>query len=152
MSAEISGDVLLDADEEFLTELGVDTALDRVRIMTLFPRTLEEVEPKYPVSEVVKYLQENKMEKYIKLFEENEIDGDMLLDTDPTLMKAVLKEIGVGVVDRVKILSKFKTFTSIEAQLRLIEYLTGYSELTLVNVSALKVIQLYSMVVIAVEN
>ena len=115
ISNEVSGDVLLDADDECLTELGVSTALDRVRIMTWFPRRLEEVEPKYPVSEVVKYLQENKLEKYIKLFEENEIDGDMLLDTDPTLMKAVLKEIGVGVVDRVKILSKFKTFASIEA-------------------------------------
>ena len=112
MSAEISGDVLLDADEEFLTELGVDTALDRVRIMTLFPRMLKEVEPKYPVSKVVKYLQENKMEKYIKLFEENEIDGDMLLDTDPTLMKTVLKEIGVSVLDRVKLISKFKTLVS----------------------------------------
>ena len=103
---------MLDADDECLTELGVGTALDRVRIITWFPRRLEEVEPKYPVSEVVKYLQENKLEKYITLFEENEIDGDMLLDTDPTLMKAVLKEIGVGVVDRVKILSKFKTFAS----------------------------------------
>lgn len=115
ISEDVSGDVLLDADHEFLTALGVDTALDRVRIITLFPRRLQEAEPNYPVSEVVRCLQENNLEKYVKSFEENEIDGDMLLDTDPALMKAVLKEIGVGVVDRVKILSKFKTFISAES-------------------------------------
>ena len=108
----ISGDVLLEADSEFLTELGVSSPLDCVRIMTLFPRRLQGAEPRFPLSDVLMFLKENGFEKYIKHFGENQIDGDMLLDAEQGLMKAALKEIEIGVVDRVKILSKFKTFAS----------------------------------------
>lgn len=38
--AEISGEVLLEADEEMLRELGVESALDRLRIPLLFKRRL----------------------------------------------------------------------------------------------------------------
>ena len=112
ISNGISGDVLLEADSEFLTEIGVSSPLDCVRIMTLFPRRLQEAEPRFPLSDVLTFLKENGFEKYIKHFEENQIDGDMLLDAEQGLMKAALKEIEIGVVDRVKILSKFKTFAS----------------------------------------
>ena len=109
---EVGGDVLLDSDSEVLSELGVVSPLDRVRILTLFPRRLREAEPSYPVSEVVKFLMEKNLGKYSNLFEDNQIDGDMMLDAEPELMKSALKEIGIGLVDRVKILSKFKTFVS----------------------------------------
>ncbi len=114
VEAEVGGDVLLDADCEFLNELGVNSLLDCVRIMTLFPRRLQDTEPRLPVSEVLRFLRDNRFEKYVELFEKNEIDGDMMMDTEQGLMKNVLKEIGIVVVDRFKIMSKFKTFASSE--------------------------------------
>ena len=120
---EVGGDVLLEADCEFLNELGVTSPLDCMRIMTLFPRRLKKCEPHLPVSEVLRFLRENKFDKYIEHFEKNQIDGDMILNTDTALMKNVLKEIGIGVVDRVRILSKFKTFASSNEQWA---FLTSY--------------------------
>ena len=108
----MSGDVLLDADCECLIELGVKSPLDRVHIKTLFPRHLLEAQPRYPVSEVLRFLSENNLEKYTKQFLENNIDGDMILSMEPGLMKQGLKEIKIGVVDINKIISKFKTFAS----------------------------------------
>ena len=81
--------------------------------MTLFRRRLKEAELELPVAQVVKCLQDYKLEKYIKLFEEKEIDGDMLLDTEPELIKAVLKEIGVSTLHTVKILAKLKQYKGI---------------------------------------
>ena len=112
ISNEVSGDILLEADSELLTELGVSSSLDCVRIMTLFPRRLQGAEPRFPLSDVLTFLKENGFEKYIKHFEENQIDGDMLLDAEQGLMRAALKEIEIGVKDRMKILGKFKTFAS----------------------------------------
>ncbi len=114
VEAEVGGELLLEAaDCEFLNELGVNSLLDCVRIMTLFPRRLQDTEPRLPVSEVLRFLGENKFEKYIDVFERHEIDGDMLVDTEQGLMKNVLKEIGIGAVDKGKILFKFKKFASI---------------------------------------
>ena len=109
---EVSGDVLLDADCECLTEIGVESPLDRVRIKTLFPRHLLKAQPRYSVSEVLKFLSENNLRKYTKQLEENQIDGDMILNTEPGLMKQGLREIGIGVIDVNKIISKFKTYVS----------------------------------------
>ncbi len=114
IEADVGGDVLLDADCEFLNALEVNSLLDCVRIMTLFTRRLQNTEPRLPVSEVLRFLRENKFEKYVELFKQNEIDGDMLVDTDPGLIKNMLKDIGIVVVDRVSILNKFKTFASSE--------------------------------------
>lgn len=112
INSEIGGDVLLDADEEFLTELGVESPLDCVHIIILFRQRLRETGPRIPISEVLRFLKENKFEKYVELFEKHKIDGEMLLDTQQVLMKNAFKEIGIGVVDRVKILSQFKTFAN----------------------------------------
>ena len=97
------------ADSEFLTELGVSLALDRVRIMILFSRRLQEAEPRFLVSEVLTFLMENGFEKYTKHFEENQIDGEMILHSEAKLM---LKELDINLVDRVKIIGMFKTFAS----------------------------------------
>ena len=110
ISNGVRGDVLLEADSEFLTEIGVSSPLDCVRIMTLFPRQLQGDKPRFPISAMLRFLKENDFEKYTKTFKENQIDGDMLLDAGAELMKAALKEIGIGVVDRVKIFSMFNTF------------------------------------------
>ncbi len=114
VKAEIGGELLLEAaDCEFLYELGVESFLDCVRIMTLFPRRLQDTEPRFPVSEVLRFLRGTKFEKYIHVFELHEIDGDMLVDTEQGLMKNVLKEIEIGAVDTGKILFMFKKFANI---------------------------------------
>ncbi len=114
VEAEVGGDVFLDANCKFLNELGVNSLLDCARIMTLFPRRLQDnAEPRLPISKVLTFLKESKFEKYVELFEQNEIDGDMLVDTELELMRNVLEEIGIGVVDTFKIVSKFKSFAMI---------------------------------------
>ncbi len=110
---EVGGDLLLEeGDCEFLNALGVNSFLNCVRITTLFRRRLQEAEPRLPVSEVLRFLSDNKLEKYVELFERHEIDGDMLVETEKGLMKNVMNEIGIGAVDRGKILNRFKTFFS----------------------------------------
>ena len=111
VDAEIGGDVLLDANCKLLDKLGVNSLLDCVHILTLFPRRLKyDAEPRLPISKVLKFLRENKFEKYVEIFEQNKIDGDMLVDTEQELMRNVLEEIGIGVLDTFKIVSKFKSF------------------------------------------
>ncbi len=112
VEAEVGGDVLLDANCKLLNTLGVNSNLDCVRIMTLFPRRLQNAEPRLPISKVLKFFKENKFEKYVELFKQNEIDGDMLVDTEQELMRNVLEDIGIAVLDTFKILSQFKTFAS----------------------------------------
>jgi len=110
---KVGGDVLLDADQEFLNAVGVQSDLHCAKIMVLFRRVLEgHSEPLIPLDSVINFLKENNFDKYIEKFTANGIDGDVIMGTDQTLMKAVLKEIGIGVVDRVKIISKFKTFVN----------------------------------------
>ena len=120
---EVNGADLLEANRDTLNELGVTSLLDCVRIMTLFPRQLQGAEPRFPVSVVLKVLKENKLEKYIKIFEENQIDGDMILYAEEKHMKIIMKddelvrsvftEIGISSnIHKTRILSRFKTFVS----------------------------------------
>ena len=64
---------------------------------------------RFPVPEVLGFLQQNKLEKYCAAFQQHSIDGELLLAADDS----VLKELGVkSAVDRVKIRTRFKTFAS----------------------------------------
>ena len=109
----IEGEVLLEMDSEALDELEVTRAFDKLRILVLFRRKLRGGKAKHPVSEVVKCLQEINLDKYRDIFEKNNIDGDMLLYEDGTLVKNMLKEVGItSQIDITKIRSKFKTAVS----------------------------------------
>ena len=116
VSEEIDGKTLLNAlrgtkKHEFLTELEVEVALDRVRIGVLFLRELHRAQPKCPVQALVHFLKEKKLGKHAELFERNEIDGDMMLAMDPELMHIVLDDIGIkSEVQKQKIIRKFETF------------------------------------------
>ena len=113
VNGDISGEILLEADNEVLTELGVTSAVDRLRIQVLFKRTLRTGLAKYPVAEVIHFLKENKLSKYTDAFELNGIDGDMILAAEDRFFNDVMQEIGVSsAVDRLKIRSKFKSYIS----------------------------------------
>lgn len=111
---EISGDVLLDINSANLLELGVDSALDRLRILVGFRRHLEGGGVRFTTSQLTVALVQNNLAKYRKLFEEHRVDGDMLLYEEEDLVRSMLQEIGVTFgVDITRIISKFKTFASI---------------------------------------
>ena len=107
ISNDVKGVDLLEADVESLNAIGVESSLDCVRILTLF-RRLDGTEPRIPISEVLRFLKENGFEKHCKHFEENQIDGDMMVDTEVKVMKDVLKEFGIDPMERVKIVARFR--------------------------------------------
>ncbi len=111
--ADISGEVLLDADSEMLSELSVSSSLHQMRIMQLFNRELLGATPTYSRDHLNQFLQDNKLDKYASKLEENGIDGDMIVNVDSKIMKVVFKEIGItSAVDIAKICSKYKKFVS----------------------------------------
>lgn len=116
VTLEIDGDILLDSllgetKDEFLVELGVELALDRVRIEVLFHRELRKSQPRFPVQVLVDFLKMKKLEEYADHFEQNEIDGDMLLPLEPKVFDNVLDDIGIkSRVAKQRIVSKLKTF------------------------------------------
>lgn len=111
--SEISGELLLEADQDILSELGVSSPLHKMRIMELFRRELTGDVAKHSGDVVMRFLRQYKLDRYGPSLEEQGIDGDMLLDVEDKLMKSVLKEVGVkSLVDILKIRSKFKTYIS----------------------------------------
>ena len=89
---EVTGMDLLRMPDRALKELNVNSPLHRLKIKILFKRRLLNANPKYPVQCVVRFLQSvGKFCNYAKSFEENVIDGEILLAATPE----VLEELGV---------------------------------------------------------
>ena len=85
-------DVLKMSDKALEEDLEVKSPLHRLKIQILFKRRLLNADPKYPVQYVITFLQSvKKFSQYAKTFEENEIDGEMLLNAKPK----VLEQLGV---------------------------------------------------------
>ena len=106
---EIDGDLLLRATDELLKEIGIQTALDRLKIRIAFRREVlgpSDLAKKYPLAEVAEFLcRKLNMERYVLFFQENEIDGDLLLRATDE----ILKEIGIQTaLDRLKIRIVFR--------------------------------------------
>lgn len=92
---DISGDVLLMSGQgRGLEELGVKNPLHRLKISILFRRQLEglgKIAKRYPVEEVARFLHAHKMSEFVEKFEEEKIDGEMLMEAPDE----VLDELGV---------------------------------------------------------
>lgn len=93
---QIDGDLLLVATDEILQEIGIVSALDRLKIRIHFKREmsggLSALAEKYPVDKVIALLKENNMSaKYQVAIEEHEIDGELLTEASCD----VLQEIGI---------------------------------------------------------
>lgn len=78
-----------------MEDLGVKSALHRLKIHLLFRRQLEglgKVAKRYPVEEVVRFLNANKMNKFVEMFEKHQFDGEMLMEASDE----VLDELGIS--------------------------------------------------------
>lgn len=92
---KIDGDLLLRATDEILKEIGIKSALDRLKIRIAFRRKVlgpSDLAKRYPVAEVVNLLKAHSMDALNQLLlERNEIDGEMLSEASDQ----VLIEIGI---------------------------------------------------------
>ena len=108
---DISGDVLIIATPEDLTELGVESALDKLKILVGFKRHVEGTGVRFTTSKLVVALSQNNLGKHRKPFEQHGVDGDLLLYEDKELVRSMLKEIGIdSKLIATRIISKFETF------------------------------------------
>ena len=110
----LSGDALMECTDEDLEDLGIKSALARLKIIILFRRQLHglgSLAKDFPADRVVDFLdglKQPEKEQYKKSFSDNRIDGEMLLAMQGK--DDVMIELGVQrPIHRRIILSKFKT-------------------------------------------
>ena len=73
----------------------------------LFQRSLQGGQVHYTLQTVLTFLEQNNLSKYRAKFQEWDMDGDLLLEVDDSM----LKEIGVAsALDRKRIKTKYKAF------------------------------------------
>ena len=112
-ASNISGEVLLEASPADLTKLGVTSSLHQMIIVQLFRREVQGTKAKYPKQHLSQFLRQHKLDKYVAILEDAQIDGDMVLEVEEKLMESVLREVGVtSQLDIKKIRSRYKTYTS----------------------------------------
>ena len=69
-------------------------------MQVLFQRSLQGGEVQYPLQTVLDFLEQNKLEKHCAIFQQWDMDGDLLLEADD----GVLEELGVtSTIERLKI-------------------------------------------------
>ena len=107
----ITGDVLLKAGQgQGLIDIGVTNAIHRLKIYILFQHHLDgasKVAKLFPVEEVVRFLHCTRMSEYADTFQQNEIDGECLLEASEEALQA----LGVDkLIHRLSIKSQFKNF------------------------------------------
>ncbi len=92
------GDLILFQDEE-LSGMGIESPLDRLRISTYFRRHVvksEGLAELYPVEAVVQFLKENRaLQQFATTFDEQRIDGELLLNASDDVMNELGVEKGV---------------------------------------------------------
>ena len=102
---EIDGDMLLEANYSILKRIGVRKGLHCIKVKVLFPRYLHGTAPCCSCETISEWLKGNGMEKYIPVFEEEKIDGDIMQLID----EKCLKELNIDDKDMDKILQlKYK--------------------------------------------
>lgn len=106
---DINGELLIQFHEDELRDIGIESALDRLRISTYFRRHVAKSEglaELYPVEVVVQFLQDTRpLQQFAASFRENRIDGEMLLNASDEVMGELGVEKGVH---RLMIRQKFK--------------------------------------------
>ena len=92
---EVSGELLIQFQDDELKEVGVISALHRLKIRVYFRRLVlgsKELADQYPPKMIAQFLEESKqLKQFASSFLENEIDGEML----DMASDEVLKELGV---------------------------------------------------------
>jgi len=107
---DINGELLIVFQDKDLQEIGIESALDRLRIITYFKRlvtkSLNPIAERYPVEAVYQFLDETKpFQQFAASFKDQGIDGELLLNASDEVMK----ELGVTTgVHRLMLRQKFK--------------------------------------------
>ena len=107
----IVGEVLLQAGQgKGLEEIGVTSALHRLKIHILFRRRLEgvgKVAKRYPVTEVIRFLHANRLSDLVETFEKHQIDGEILMEASDE----VLEELGIEKqIQRIALMTHFRNY------------------------------------------
>ena len=92
---DINGELLIQFHDDELRDIGIESALDRLRIVTYFRRHVvrgEGLAELLPVESVVQFLQETRpLQQFADGFGEAKIDGELLLNASDEVMR----ELGV---------------------------------------------------------
>ena len=106
---DINGELLIQFHDDELRDMGIESALDRLRISTYFRRHViksEGLAELYPVEAVVQFLQETRpLQQFAPTFQEQQIDGELLLNASNDVMNELGVEKGVH---KLMIRQKFK--------------------------------------------
>ena len=87
----ITGDILFSAGQK-LDGLGITNPLHCLKICILFRRQLEglsRMAKKFPVEEVVRFLNSIKMNEHVQSFQEHGIDGELLHEASEEVLEAL---------------------------------------------------------------
>ena len=97
--------------EMALKEVGVQSSLDKLRILVYFRKTLSGKTLNLPVEDVIQcLLKDDQLKKHIEIIREKKVDGDMFLFDYESLVKASLKELGMKIreVSKIRIILENK--------------------------------------------
>ena len=106
---EINGELLVQFHDDELSDIGITSALDRLRITMYFKRLVvksDGIAELYPVEAVVQFLEQTRpLQQFAESFREQQIDGELLLNASDDAMN----ELGVVKgVHKMMIRQKFK--------------------------------------------
>ena len=106
---EINGELLVQFHDDELSDIGITSALDRLRITMYFKRLVvksDGIAELYPVEAVVQFLEQTRpLQQFAESFHEQQIDGELLLNASDDAMN----ELGVVKgVHKMMIRQKFK--------------------------------------------
>lgn len=110
---EINGELLIQLPDNELQDMGIVSAIDRLKISVYFHQYIsgiKDIPNQQSVREVVKFLEDNKpLRQFASRFGENKIDVQLLLSASDEVMR----ELGVDTGVHVRLIrTKFKKLTS----------------------------------------
>lgn len=93
---EINGELLIQFGDDELKELNVTRALDRLKIRVLFKRLVTGASCRHNPVNVAQFLRQNKqLKQFATSFQENNIDGELLLGASDDVYRELGVEKGV---------------------------------------------------------
>ena len=107
----IDGSILIELNSEGLSQLGVDNALDQLKILVGFQLHLKTGDVQFSPSKLINALRGGELECHSEKFEEHRIDGELLLYTEKMLVRRMLTDIGITCnLTCAKIISRFRKY------------------------------------------
>ena len=98
---EINGELLVQLPDNELQDMGITSALDRLKISNYFHRYLmgmKDIPNQQSVKVVVKFLEDNKpLKQFAPKFDQNGIDAQLLLNASDDVMRELGVEKGVHI-------------------------------------------------------